>query len=149
MNTETKEIIENIFREAHDLALRELGDSVESPHDAIPLIMVEIGCKDQENFMVINLNTRNVVTSSTVLYKGNLNTTIIRTAEVFRQAIINNDASIIIAHNHPSSDTNPSPEDISITKILVDAGKLLNIEVLDHIIVSNGSWYSLKAKGYL
>ena len=81
------------------------------------------------------------------VYQGSLNSSWIRIAEVFRDAVRINAAAVIIAHNHPSGDPTPSPEDVAVTKAIVEAGKLLDIEVLDHLVIGQGRYVSMKAKG--
>lgn len=98
--------------------------------------------------MVLLLDTRNRVIGEPVdLYHGSLNTSLIRIAEVFRPAIRANAAAILIAHNHPSGSPDPSPEDVAITRAIVQAGQLLDVECLDHLIVGGGGFVSLKSKG--
>jgi len=92
------------------------------------------------------LDTRNRVTDRETLYKGSLNTSLVRTAEVFRGAVRRNCAAVIVAHNHPSGDPNPSPEDVALTRRLVDAGKLLEIAVLDHLIIGENRFVSLRER---
>jgi DNA repair protein RadC len=93
------------------------------------------------------LNTKSMVLGVADVYKGSVNSSQIRVAEVFRPAMQRNAPSIIIAHNHPSGSSEASSDDIAVTKVLVQAGKLLNIEVLDHIIQGHGRFTSLKEKG--
>ena len=92
------------------------------------------------------LNTRNQVMGQRVVYIGNVNSSVIRPAEVLRAAVIESAPSIIIAHNHPSGDPTPSPEDVSITRELVQAGKLLGIDLLDHVVIGGDRWVSLKER---
>ena len=109
-----------------------------------------IGNDDREVFFVMCLNTKNHVVAVHRCHVGSLNASIVHPREVFKSAILNNAASIIVAHQHPSGDTTPSMEDINVTKRLVEAGKLLGIEVLDHLIVNNtNSYTSLKEKSYI
>lgn len=129
------------------LAAPEDKTQVRSPADIAMLAMAEIGHKEQEHFWVLFLDIRNCVLGSETVYKGNLNETHVRITEVFREAVRRNCARVAFAHNHPSSNVFPSPEDVAITQQLVDAGELLNIEVLDHIIVSGSRWLSLKERG--
>jgi hypothetical protein len=96
---------------------------------------------------VINLDTRNRVINIEKLYVGSLNASTVRVGEIFRSAIQRNAASIIILHNHPSGDPAPSPEDVALTRTIVQAGKLLDIEVLDHLVIGQGRWVSLKERG--
>lgn len=81
------------------------------------------------------------------VYRGSLNTSLIRVGEVFRDAVRANAASIIVAHNHPSGDPTPSPEDVAVTRAIIEAGRLLDIEVLDHLVIGGNSYVSMKAKG--
>lgn len=120
---------------------------IKSPSDAANILMPLIGHQEQENFVVLHLDTRNRITDREILYKGSLNTSLVRTAEVFRGAVRRNCAAVIISHNHPSGDPNPSPEDINLTRRLVDAGKLLEIDVLDHLIVGQNRYVSLRERG--
>ena len=105
-----------------------------------------MGALAQEQLRVLLLNTRNHVLGQRVIYQGNVNSSVIRPAEVFRPAVIESAPSIIISHNHPSKDPTPSPEDVSITRELVQAGKLLGIDLLDHVVIGGGRWVSLKER---
>jgi len=119
---------------------------IRSPADAGHLLMPLIGHKEQENFVVLYLDTRNRVTDREILYKGSLNTSLVRVAEVFRGAIRRNSAGIIVAHNHPSGDPTPSPEDIALTRRLVKAGKLLEVDLLDHLVIGQNRYVSLRER---
>ena len=121
--------------------------AVQSPGDAANLLMYEMLNLTQEHLRVILLNTRNRVIGIPTVYVGSLNTSVVRLAEVFKPAIVNNAAAIIVCHNHPSGDCSPSPEDISITRHLVRAGEMLSIPVLDHIILGRHRFVSLKERG--
>jgi len=120
---------------------------IRSPQDAANILIPLIGHQEQEHFVVLYLDTRNRVTDREVLYKGSLNTSLVRIAEVFRGAIRRNCAAIIVAHNHPSGDPGPSPEDISLTRRLVEAGKLVEVDVLDHVVVGQNRFVSLRERG--
>ena len=120
---------------------------VQSPADAYNLLQPFLGPLDHEELWVLNLDTRNRVLNMTKLYQGSVNSSQVRIGEVFRQAIIDNAPAIVIAHNHPSSDPSPSPDDISVTRAVVQAGKLLDIDVLDHIVVGSERFVSLKERG--
>jgi DNA repair protein RadC len=120
---------------------------IKTPGDAAQLLMLEMGMLEQEEVRTLLLDTRNRVLSVQQVYKGSLNTASMRVAEVFKQAIRANCASIIIAHNHPSGDPAPSAEDVKVTKSLVAAGKLLDIDVLDHIVIAQNRYVSLKERG--
>jgi DNA repair protein RadC len=119
---------------------------VSSPADAANLLMPEMGHLDQEELRVIVLDTRNNVLKIPTIYKGSLNTSVVRVAEVLRPAIELQGAAQIVAHNHPSQDPSPSPEDVRVTRQIVKAGKLLDIDVLDHLIVSSSRYVSLKER---
>lgn len=120
---------------------------VRSPADLATLLMREMGELDQEHLRVVCLDTKNRVQVISTLYIGSLGTAIVRVGEVFKEALRRNSAAIIIAHNHPSGDKTPSPEDILVTRQIVDAGKLLDVEVLDHLIVTRNGFTSLRTKG--
>ena len=120
---------------------------VRSPADAAALLMAKYGHREQEHFVVLLLDTRNRVIADEVVYRGTLNSCAIRVGEVFRGAIRRNAAAIIISHNHPSGDPNPSPEDVAVTRQIVQAGELMDIQVLDHIVVGKSRFCSLKERG--
>ena len=119
---------------------------INSPADAAALVQYEMSALEQEHFRVILLNTRNQVLDIVELYHGSLNSSMIRVGEVFKPAVRRNAASVIIIHNHPSGDPTPSPDDIAVTKAIVKAGKLLDIEVLDHVVIGQGRFVSLKER---
>ena len=120
---------------------------IRSPADVANLLMLEMGLLEQEHLRVILLDTRNRVLAVTTVYKGSLNSSMIRVGELFREAIRRNSAAVIIAHNHPSGDPTPSPEDVAVTKQVVQAGKLLDIDELDHLVIGQGRFVSLKERG--
>ena len=121
--------------------------TIQSPSDAAALLLYEMGALEQEHLRVLLLDTRNRLIRTIEVYRGSLNTSLIRVGEVFRDAVRSNAASIIIVHNHPSGDPTPSPEDVSVTRALVEAGSLLDIEVLDHLVIGKNCFVSLKSKG--
>jgi DNA repair protein RadC len=120
---------------------------IRAPGDAGILLLPMLGHQEQENFIVLYLDTRNRVVDQETLYKGSLNTSLVRISEVFRGAVRRNCASVIVAHNHPSGDPAPSPEDIALTRRLVEAGKLLEVNVLDHLVVGQNRYVSLRERG--
>lgn len=122
---------------------------VTNPEDIAKLVQVDMSVLEQEQLRVLLLDTRNRVIAVRTLYTGSLNQSTVRTAEVFKAAIRENAAAIAVVHNHPSGDPSPSPEDVRVTRDLVDAGKLLDIEVLDHLIVGRppNPWVSLRQRG--
>ena len=121
--------------------------SISSPADAANLLMGEMSLLEQEQMRVILMDTRNRAIAIHTIYQGSLNTTMVRVGELFREAIRANCAAIIVAHNHPSGDPSPSPEDVAITKDIVTAGKLTSIEVLDHLVIGRNRFVSLKERG--
>lgn len=117
------------------------------PSDAVALLAPVMAALDQEELRVMLLDTRNRVMGVRSIYKGSLNTSVVRVGEIFRPAIEAPAAAIIIAHNHPSQDASPSPEDVHVTRQIAEAGKLLDIDVLDHLIIAAGGRYvSLKER---
>lgn len=120
---------------------------IRSPADAAALLMPWIGHEGQEHFVVLLLDTRNRVVGQEMLYKGTLNASHIRVAEAFREAVKRNAAAVVFAHNHPSSDCSPSPEDIAVSTSLCKAGDQLDIEVLDALVVSAQRFVSLRERG--
>lgn len=122
---------------------------VRSPKDGYRLLNQILVDKDREHFVVVALDTKNQPVSINICHIGSLNASIVHPREVMKSAILSNAASIIVGHNHPSGKVDPSREDIEVTKRLVEAGKIIGIEVLDHIIVGDGSFTSLKEKGIL
>lgn len=122
---------------------------ISQPKDAAELIMESMRHLKQECLKVIMLNTKNIVITIKDISVGSLNSSIVHPREVFCEAIKRSSASIIISHNHPSGDPAPSSEDISLTHRIKECGKLIGIELLDHIIIGNGCYVSLKEKGIL
>jgi DNA repair protein RadC len=129
------------------LATTEERFAVRSPADVAQLLMAEMSHLEQEHFRVLYLDTRNRLLGDETLYVGSLNASHIRVGEVFRDAVKRNCAAIIAAHNHPSGDPTPSPEDVEVTRQLVQAGKLLDIELLDHLIIGQQRYVSLRERG--
>lgn len=117
---------------------------IRSPQDVASMLQLKMGLLEQEHLQVVLLNTKNFVVGTPTVYIGSLNASLIRVAEVFRDAVKENCAAIIVAHNHPSGDPTPSPEDVRVTRELVAAGKLLDIEVLDHLVIGRNRYISLK-----
>ena len=121
--------------------------TVTSPADAANLLMAEMTFLEKEHLRLILLDTRNGVLATPTVYIGSLNASVVRIGELFRAALKENAAAFIVAHNHPSGDPSPSPEDIKVTRQLVQAGKILDIDVLDHIIIGRQRYVSLKERG--
>jgi len=120
---------------------------VRTPTDVANLLMLEMGLLEQEHLRVVMLDVKNFVGRIHTVYAGSLNSAVVRIAEVFREPIRANSASIIIVHNHPSGDPTPSPEDVRVTEMIVEAGKLLDIDVLDHLVIGRNRFVSLKERG--
>lgn len=122
---------------------------IRSPEDGANYCMEEMRFLSQEHFVCLYLNTKNQVLHKRTVFIGSLNASIVHPREVFKEAFRRSAASIICLHNHPSGDPSPSREDIEVTKRLVECGKIMGIEVLDHIIIGEHKYVSLKEKGYL
>ena len=118
-----------------------------SPADAANLLMAEMSLLPQEHLRTVLLDTRNRVLSIPTVYIGSLNAAQVRVGEMFREAIRANCAAMIVVHNHPSGDPTPSPEDVRVTEQLVEAGRLLDIDVLDHLVIGRNRYVSLKERG--
>jgi DNA repair protein RadC len=121
--------------------------AINSPTDAADLVKYEMSALEQEHLRVILLDTRNQLLGVVEVYRGSLNSSQVRVGELFKDAIRRNAASVIIAHNHPSGDPTPSPDDVAITRQIAEAGKLLDIDVLDHLVIGRGRFVSLKERG--
>jgi DNA repair protein RadC len=120
---------------------------VHSPADAAALVQYEMSALEQEELRVLLLDIRNRVLDTVTVYRGSINSSQVRVGELFRTAIRRNAASIIVIHNHPSGDPTPSPDDVAVTRAMTQAGKLLDIEVLDHLVIGRGRFVSLKDRG--
>jgi len=121
--------------------------SINSPRDAYDYLFPFMANAPREEFWIVILDTRNRIKQLVKLYTGTVNSSSVRLAEVFRHPIIETSPAIIIAHNHPSGSAEPSPDDIAVTRALVEAGKLLDISVLDHLVIGQGRFVSLKERG--
>ena len=122
---------------------------IRSPEDTLPVLQAELSELGYEKFIALALNTENHVTAVLPVSSGSLNASIVHPRELFQRAILANCASLILAHNHPSGDPTPSPEDLALTRKLIDAGLLLDIPVLDHIVLGYGRYVSFKERGLL
>ena len=125
----------------------EARPQIRSPGDAANLIQAEMSLMEQEQLRILMLYTKNRVIRAHTLYVGSLNANHMRVGELFREAIRANCAAIIVAHNHPSGDPTPSPEDVQVTREIVKAGNTLDIDVLDHLIIGQQRYVSLKERG--
>lgn len=121
--------------------------TINSPADAAALVRYEMSALEQEHLRVLLLDTRNHVLDIVEVYHGSVNMSQIRVGEVFKAAIRRNATAVIVVHNHPSGDPTPSPDDAAVTRALVQAGKLVDVEVLDHLIIGTGRYVSMKERG--
>jgi DNA repair protein RadC len=129
-----------------NLTAKEERPKVRSPSDLAVILLPEMTRLEREHFVVVSLDTRNQVLAKKTLYIGSLNATHIRIAEVFQEPIRRNAAAIIVAHNHPSGDPSPSPDDVSVTRQIREAGDLLGIELLDHLVIGDQRFVSLRER---
>ena len=141
-------------RAALELGVRLAGETPEerptihSPADAAALVLPEMSALEQEHLRVILLDTRNRVLEIVGVYQGSVNSAQVRIGEIFRPAIRRNATAFIVVHNHPSGVVDPSPDDVAVTRAVVQAGKLMDINVLDHLIIGQGGRYvSMKERG--
>lgn len=144
----TKYKLELVKEESHKY---EVETRISCPKDIYEVLtkVCRIQCNAEEVFILITLNTKNIVTGYFEVHRGTINTSLVHPREVFKRALLNNASNIMVAHNHPSGDPNPSKEDIQITERLKEAGNLLGINLIDHIIVGDDKYISLKEKGVL
>lgn len=120
---------------------------VKSPEDAAALLLPEMRYLEQEELRVMLLNTKNRLIKTVTVYRGSLNASVVRVGELFRDAIRENAAAILVAHNHPSTEVAPSPQDVAVTCDIVDTGDMLDIHVLDHLVIGGNDWLSMREKG--
>ena len=121
--------------------------TINSPADAAALVQYEMSALEQEHLRVLLMDTRNHVLDISEIYRGSVNTSQVRVGEVFKAAIRRNATAIIVVHNHPSGDPTPSPDDVAVTRAFVQAGKLVDVDVLDHLIIGRGKFVSMKERG--
>ena len=121
--------------------------SINSPADAAQLLQDELSILDHEELHLLLLDRRNRVLMLVRQYSGSVNSSQVRVGELFKEAIKLNASALVVAHNHPSGDPTPSPDDVAVTRAIVQAGKLLDVEVLDHIVIGQSRFVSLKERG--
>ena len=121
--------------------------TINSPADAAALVSYELSALEKEHLRVILLDTRNHVLDIVEVYQGSVNSSQVHVGELFRAAIRRNASALIVVHNHPSGDPTPSPDDVAVTRAILQAGKLLDVDVLDHLVIGQGRWVSLKERG--
>ncbi|MGB9792484.1 MAG: RadC family protein [Thermacetogeniaceae bacterium] len=122
---------------------------IRNPQEVCTLVMEEMCYLDREHFRVVMLNTKNRVLAVETISIGSLNSSLVHPREVFKKAVQRSAAAVILVHNHPSGDPSPSSEDVEITRRLCEAGRIIGIDVLDHIIIGDHVFISLKEKGYI
>lgn len=122
---------------------------IRSPEDGYELLKQFLGDVDREHFVVVCLDTKSQPTAINVCHIGSLNASIVHPREVMKPAILSNAASILVGHNHPSGNPEPSQEDIDVTRKLVEAGKIMGIDLIDHIVMGEDEFVSLREKGYI
>ncbi|MGE7918439.1 RadC family protein [Viridibacillus sp. NPDC093762] len=123
--------------------------TIRSPQDAATYLMADMTALLQEHFVVLFLNVKNQIIHKQTIFIGSLNASIVHPREIFREAVKRSAASLVCAHNHPSGNPAPSPEDIEVTKRIQEAGYIIGIELLDHVIIGDHQFISLKEKGYM
>lgn len=122
---------------------------IRTPGDVAEPLVDAMSALEREELRVLMLDTKNVVVAERTVYRGNLAGSSVRVGEIYRDAVRGCAAAIIVAHNHPSGDPTPSGEDLRITSELAEAGRLLDIELLDHLVIGRGRWTSLRGLGAL
>jgi DNA repair protein RadC len=132
-----------------DLEQEVVDFDIKKPHDVVKAVRCSIQDKAKEHFKLILLTARKKIIGIYTVSMGTLTASLAHPREIFKEAIMHNAASVVLAHNHPSGDAEPSEDDIKTTKRLVEAGKILGIEVIDHIIIAKNSFFSFKEKGLL
>jgi DNA repair protein RadC len=121
--------------------------SINSPADAAALVQSEMALLEKEHLRVLLLDRRNRVLDNIEVYQGSVSSSQVRVGEVFQPAVGRMASAIVVCHNHPSGDPTPSPDDVAVTRAMVQAGKLLDITLLDHLVIGQNKWVSLKERG--
>ena len=121
--------------------------SINSPADAALLVQAEMSLLEKEHLRVLLLDRRNRVLDIIEVYQGSVSSSQVRVGEIFQPAVSRMASAIVVCHNHPSGDPTPSPDDVAVTRAILQAGKLLDIELLDHLVIGQGKWVSLKERG--
>lgn len=122
---------------------------IRAPEDLVRLLKPRLDGLDKEHFFLVLLSSRHAVIGVELISVGSLNASIVHPREVFKPAIVHSAAGIVLAHNHPSGDPTPSEEDIAITKRIKEAGKLIGIELVDHVVIAGKEYASLREKKLL
>ena len=121
--------------------------TIRAPRDVADRLLVELGRLEREELRVLSLNAKNVVQRMSTVYVGNVSASLVRVGELFRDAVRLDASGLVLVHNHPSGDPTPSPEDLHLTAEAIAAGRLLDVDVLDHVIVGHDAWVSLRDRG--
>ena len=121
--------------------------AINSPADAASLVRYEMSALEQEHLRVLLMDRRNRVLEIVEVYRGSVSSSQVRVGEIFKEAVRKNASAVIVVHNHPSGDPTPSPDDVAVTRAIIQAGKLLDVDVLDHLVIGQGKWVSLKERG--
>jgi DNA repair protein RadC len=138
---------------AFELGRRLLADwpagrwAIQAPADVADRLVLQMGRLEREELRVVLLNTKNVVLRIATVYQGNVSASLVRVGELFRDAVRLNAAGLILVHNHPSGDPTPSPDDLHLTAEALAAGRLLDIDLLDHLVIGHDAWISLRDRG--
>ena len=138
---------------AFELGRRSVADwpagrwTIRSPRDVADRLTVEMGRLEREELRVLSLNAKNVVQRASVVYVGNVAASLVRVGELFRDAVRLDASGVVLVHNHPSGDPTPSPDDLHLTAEAIAAGRLLDVDVLDHVVIGHDAWVSLRDRG--
>jgi DNA repair protein RadC len=123
------------------------GWSIRSPHDVYVHLGVDMASLEREELRVVLLNAKNLVLRVVTAYAGNVSASLVRVGELFRDAVRDDVSGVVLVHNHPSGDPTPSPDDLHLTAEAIGAGRLLDIDVLDHIVIASSGYVSLRDRG--
>jgi DNA repair protein RadC len=138
---------------AFELGRRSVADwpvgrwTIRTPRDVADRLLVEMGRLEREELRVLSLNAKNVVQRVSHVYAGNVSSSLVRIGELFRDAVRLDASGVVLVHNHPSGDPTPSPDDLHLTAEAIAAGRLLDLEVLDHVVIGHDAWVSLRDRG--
>ena len=138
---------------AFELGRRLLADwpaarwTIRGPHDVADRLILQMGRLEREELRTVLLDTKNHVLRVATVYQGNVSSSLVRVGELFRDAVRLNAAGLILVHNHPSGDPTPSPDDLHLTAEALAAGRLLDIELLDHLVIGHDAYVSLRDRG--
>jgi DNA repair protein RadC len=145
--TPQQEKLRRMAKRAVKIAERAERFYVTKPEDVHAYLLGQSILEEQECLWVLALDARNQIVAKECVYRGSVNTSLVRLGEIFRMPIIMQASAVIVVHNHPSGDPSPSPEDVALTVAIVAAGKLLDIAVLDHVVIGARGYVSLKSRG--